>query len=151
MHIHHILAPTDFSVHANQAVTSAFTLAQRCEAKLPLLQVIEVPMYTIEVALPLADLEQHARQALAQLLPEAAAAQVEVTRLVDLGVPYLKILEVARAKQVDMLVMATHGRTGLGHLVLGSVAERLVRLAPCPVLTIRSPGANTVGLRTTLI
>src|SRR5262245_20823593 len=124
MTIQHILAPTDISAHANQAVTSAFTLAQRCEATLSLLHIIEVPVYAIEVALPVADLEQHARQALAQLLPEAAAIQVEVTRLVDLGVPYLKILEVARAEQVDLIVVATHGRTGLGHLVLGSVAER---------------------------
>ena len=151
MEIHHILAPTDFSVYANQAVTSAFELAQVCGAKLSLLHVIEVPVYAIEVALPLADLEQDARQSLARLLPEAAAAHVEVTRLVELGVPYHKILEVARAEHVDLIVMATHGRTGLGHLVLGSVAERIVRLAPCPVLTIRSSGTNTVGLRTTLI
>jgi nucleotide-binding universal stress UspA family protein len=151
MEIHHILAPTDFSVYANQAVTSAFELAQVCGAKLSLLHVIEVPVYAIEVALPLADLEQEARQSLARLLPEAAAAHVEVTRLVELGIPYHKILEVARAEHVDLIVMATHGRTGLGHLVLGSVAERIVRLAPCPVLTIRSSGTNTVGLRTTLI
>lgn len=151
MDIHHILAPTDFSVHANQAVTSAFELAQTCGAKLSLLHVIEIPEYAIEVALPLADLEQQARQSLAGLLPKAVAAHVEVTRLVELGVPYLRILEVARTEHVDLIVMATHGRTGLGHLVLGSVAERIVRLAPCPVLTIRSTGEDTVGLRTTLI
>lgn len=151
MDIRHILAPTDFSGPATQAVTEAFELAQTFGAKLSLLHVITVPVYAIEVALPLADLEQDARRSLACLLPEAAAADVEVTRLVDMGVPFQKILETARAEQVDLIVMATHGRTGLGHLVLGSVAERVVRLAPCSVLTIRPLAANTLNLRSTLI
>ncbi|MGH8070161.1 MAG: universal stress protein [Candidatus Entotheonellia bacterium] len=151
MDIRHILSPTDFSEHAKQAVTSAFELAQRFGAKLSLLHVIEVPVYTIEVALPLENLEWDARRELALLLPEAEAAHMAVTRLVELGVPYQRILETATAEQVDLIVMATHGRTGLGHLIMGSVAERVVRLAPCPVLTIRPPGERSVGLRTTVI
>ena len=151
MDIRHILAPSDFSTYSKQAVTYAFELAQTRGAKLSLLHVIEVPVYAIEVYLPLADLEQDARRELALLLPEAEAAHVDVTRLVEMGVPYVKILEVARAEQVDLIVMSTHGRTGLGHLVLGSVAERVVRLAPCPVLTIRPLGAKAFDLRTTLI
>ena len=151
MDIRHILAPTDFSAPATQAVTAAFELAQTFRAKLSLLHVIEVPVYAIEVSLPLADLERNARRALACLLPEAAAAGVEVIRLVDVGVPFQKILETARAEQADLIVMATHGRTGLGHLVLGSVAERVVRLAPCPVLTLRPPGVSALDLRSTVI
>jgi nucleotide-binding universal stress UspA family protein len=147
----HILSPTDFSAHAKQAVTSAFELAQTFGAKLSLLHVIEVPVYAIEVALPLEDLERDARRELALLLPEAEAVHVDVTRLVELGIPYQRILETATAELVDLIVMATHGRTGLGHLVMGSVAERVVRMAPCPVLTIRPPGDRSVGLRTTLI
>jgi universal stress protein A len=61
-----------------------------------------------------------------------------MTRHVVVGVPYETILETAEAEKVDLIVMATHGRTGLSHLVLGSVAERIVRLAPCPVLTVRA-------------
>jgi universal stress protein A len=151
MKFRHILSPTDFSEHAKRAVISAFELAQRFRAKLSLLHVIEVPAYAIEVALPLEYLERDARRELALSLSEADAAHVDVTRLVELGVPYQRILETATAEQVDLIVMATHGRTGLGHLVLGSVAERVVRLAPCPVLTIRPPGARAVDLRTTLI
>jgi universal stress protein A len=139
------LTPTDFSAPATQAVTAAFELAQTFGAKLSLLHVIEVPVYAIVVPLPLEDLERDARQALARLLPEAAAAHIDVTRLVDMGVPYQKIVETATAEEVDLIVMATHGRTGLSHLVLGSVAERIVRLAPCPVLTIRPPGERTGG------
>jgi universal stress protein A len=151
MEIHHILTPTDFSAHAKQAVTSAFELGQTFGATLSLLHVIEVPAYAIEVSLPLEELERDARHELALLLPEAEAAHVDVTRLVELGVPYQRILETATAEQVDLIVMATHGRTGLGHLVLGSVAERVLRLAPCPVLTIRPLGERAGDMRTIVI
>jgi nucleotide-binding universal stress UspA family protein len=56
-----------------------------------------------------------------------------------MGSPFRKIIETAEAEHVDLIVMATHGRTGLSHLVMGSVAERVIRTAPCPVLTIRPP------------
>jgi nucleotide-binding universal stress UspA family protein len=151
MNIRHILVPTDFSEPSTQAVTYAFELAQTVGAQLSLLHVIEVPAYAIEVSLPLEHLEQDARRELARILPEAETAHVAVTRLVEMGVPAQRILETATAEQVDLIVMATHGRTGLSHLVLGSVAERVVRLAPCPVLTIRPPGEGSVDLRTTLI
>lgn len=151
MEIHHILTPTDFSEHAQQAVTAAFELAQTFGTRLSLLHVIEVPAYAIEAALPLEELERAARHELALLLPEAETTHVGVTRLVELGVPYRRILESATAEQADMIVMATHGRTGLGHLVLGSVAERVVRLAPCPVLTIRPPGERSGDMRTIVI
>src|SRR5919108_2156639 len=148
MQIRPILAPTDFSVSATQAATVAFELAPTVGAKLSLLHVIEVPVYAIEVALPREALERDARRELALLLPEAEAAHVGVTRLVDMGGPYQKIVETATAEQVDLIVMATHGRTGLSHLVLGSVAERVVRLAPCPVLTIRPLRDRSGDMRT---
>jgi nucleotide-binding universal stress UspA family protein len=84
------------------------------------------------------ELEREAHMQLAHLLCEAGDANVEVTRHVVVGVPYEKIIETAEAEHVNLIVMATHGRTGLSHLVLGSVAERVVRLAPCPVLTVRA-------------
>jgi nucleotide-binding universal stress UspA family protein len=151
MDIHHILAPIDFSAPATQAVTAAFELAQAFRAKLSLLHVIEVPVYAIEVALPLEALEQDARRQLELLAPGAAAAHVEVTRLVDIGVPYQKIVETATAEGADLIVMATRGRTGLSHLLLGSVAEHVVRLAPCPVLTIRPRDERPGDMRTIVI
>ena len=151
MNVRHILAPTDFSEHSKRAVTYAFELAQKVGAKLSLLHVIEVPAYAIEVALPLEELERDARRELAHQFPEADATHVAATRLVELGVPSQRILETATAEQVDLIVMATRGRTSLGHLVMGSVAERVVRLAPCPVLTIRPPGGRALGLRTIVI
>jgi universal stress protein A len=85
------------------------------------------------------NLERQASAALARMLPEAQRAQIEVIRSVVIGSPLRKIVEAAEAKHVDLIVMATHGRTGLSHLLIGSVAERVVRTAPCPVLTIRPP------------
>jgi nucleotide-binding universal stress UspA family protein len=149
MDIRQILAPVDFSEFSKQAAESALALAQTFGAKLLLLHVVELPVYPIEGFVPssmgttlLEDLERQASLDLAQLLPETQHATVEVIRQVVVGTAYHKIIEVAEAEKVDLIVMATHGRTGLSHLVMGSVAERVVRTAPCPVLTIR-PLATT--------
>jgi len=144
MEIRHILAPTDLSELSKQAVDYAFALAHTFGAKLSLLHVIELPTYHLEGHLPsdlairlLDDLERQAKLDLAGLLPGAEVAQVAVARHVVVGTPYRKIVEVAASEKVDLIVMTTHGRTGLSHLVMGSVAERVVRTSPCPVLTLR--------------
>jgi nucleotide-binding universal stress UspA family protein len=82
-------------------------------------------------------MERQASQDLAQVVPEAESAGIEVARLVTVGSPYRKIIDLAEAEQVDLFVMATAGRTGFSRLVMGSIAERVVRTASCPVLTIR--------------
>jgi nucleotide-binding universal stress UspA family protein len=149
MDIRHILAPTDFSDYSKEAINYALDLAQTFGAKLSLLHVVELPPYPIEGLGPstpggglLDDLERQASAELAQVLPQAHNAQIEVTRSVVIGTPFRKIIETAEVEHVDLIVMATHGRTGLSHLVVGSVAERVVRSAPCPVLTIRPPTAK---------
>jgi universal stress protein A len=146
MEIQHILAPTDFSDHSKKALDYALGLAEKFGAKLSLLHVVEIPPYPVEGYAPpslaatfLEDLERQATEELARWLPEAAAQNVEVTRVVAVGSPYRKILETAEAEGVDLIVMATTGRTGISRLVMGSVAERIVRHARCPVLTIRVP------------
>jgi universal stress protein A len=150
MDIRRILAPTDFSDFSKQVVKSALELAQAFDAKLLLLHVVELPSYPIEGLVPsslganlLDDLERQASSELGGVLPEAQGGEVDVGRRVIIGTPYRKIVEVAEDEKSDLIVMATHGRTGLSHLVLGSVAERVVRTATCPVLTIRpaSPSA----------
>jgi nucleotide-binding universal stress UspA family protein len=144
MQFRHILAPTDFSEYSKKAVASALELAKKFGAKLTILHVIELPPYPVEGYVPpslsatfLADLERQASVDLAQLVPEAEAAKVEVARLIAVGTPYSKIIETAEADHVDLIVMATAGRTGFSHLIMGSIAERVVRTASCPVLTIR--------------
>ena len=144
MQFRHILAPTDFSEYSKQAVGAALELAKKFGAKLSILHVVELPPYPVEGYVPpsltptfLEDLERQASQELAQVVPEAESAGVEVARLVAVGSPYRKIIDMAEAEQVDLIVMATAGRTGFSRLVIGSIAERVVRTASCPVLTTR--------------
>jgi nucleotide-binding universal stress UspA family protein len=144
MQFRHILAPTDFSEYSKKAVASALELAKKFGAKLSILHVIELPPYPIEGYVPpslsatfLDDLERQATQDLAELVPEAEAGNVEVVRMVAVGTPYSRIIETAETEHVDLIVMATAGRAGFSRLVMGSIAERVVRTASCPVLTIR--------------
>ena len=144
MQFRHILAPTDFSEYSKKAIVSAVELAKTFGSRLTILHVVELPPYPIEGFVPssvsssfIEDLERQATQDLAQVVPEAEASGVAVTRVVAVGTPYRKIIDTAEAEQVDLIVMATAGRTGFSHLVMGSIAERIVRTATCPVLTIR--------------
>jgi universal stress protein A len=147
MQIRQILAPTDFSECSKQAVARGYELAQAFGAKLVLLHVVEeLPSYIgfippAGAALLLKDLERQACLDLAEVLPKAKTAEVEVTRQVVVGSPSHEIVKAAAAEKVDLIVIATHGRTGFSHLVMGSVAERVVCTAPCPVLTIRPVAA----------
>ena len=144
MEIRRILAPTDFSELSKQGLQSALELADAFGAKLLLLYVVEPPPYPVEGIVPshlgatmLDDLERQATNDLAQMLSETQASNMDVARRVVVGIPYRKIVDVAEEEKIDLIVMTTHGRTGLSHLVMGSVAEKIVRTAPCPVLTIR--------------
>jgi nucleotide-binding universal stress UspA family protein len=147
MQFRHILAPTDFSEYSKQAVACALELAIKFSAKLSILHVVELPPYPVEGYVPpsltatfMEDLERESSRQLAQMVPEAESAGVDVVRLVAVGSPYRKIIDTAEAEQVDLIVMATAGRTGFSHLIMGSIAERVVRTAACPVLTIRPHG-----------
>jgi nucleotide-binding universal stress UspA family protein len=144
MEIRHLLVPVDFSAGSKQALDYAVGVARTCGAKLTLLHVVELPSYVTDGHTPLHltmalrdDMQASAQRELARLLPEGSGAPVEIARRVVVGAPYQQILEAAAAERVDWIVMATHGRTGLSHLLIGSVAERVLRTAPCPVLTLR--------------
>jgi len=143
MEIRQILAPTDFSECSKQAVAYAYALSQKFGARLLLLHVVEELPHYIGFLSPegaatvLKHLECQARLNLAQLLPKAEDVEVEITCQAVTGTPYFKIIEIAQAEKADLIVMATHGRTGFDHFIMGSVAERVVRTAPCSVLTIR--------------
>ncbi len=144
MEIRHILAPTDFSESSIQALEYAMGLAQVYGAKLTLLHVVELPSYLIDGHAPAQmsaalhnEMQRQAQRELARLLPETQGAQVAIARQAVVGVPYQKILETATAEKIDCIVMATHGRAGLSHMLMGSVAERVVRMALCPVFALR--------------
>jgi nucleotide-binding universal stress UspA family protein len=139
----HFLVPTDFSASAEQALDYAIRLARTLNARLTVLHVVQpFPMTGVDmgVALPetsLRALEEEVQHSMAAALARVTAAGLTGDRVVLYGVPFQEVVETAKARQVDLIVMGTHGRTGLLHVLLGSVAERVVRLAPCSVLVAR--------------
>jgi nucleotide-binding universal stress UspA family protein len=145
-----ILVPTDFSPTADAALDYAFVLAERFGASVELLHVLDDPFVTDGMAAEAYISEAPAlRTAMLQdarerLRHRAAAREAipQITTEVLFGHGARTIAEYAAERGVDLLVMGTHGRTGFAHLLLGSVAERLVRIAPCPVLTVRHPAAK---------
>jgi nucleotide-binding universal stress UspA family protein len=143
MSIPHFLVPIDFSASAEQALDYAIRLARPLKARLTVLHVIQpVPMAGVDmgVALPeayLRELEEAVQRDMEEALARVTAAGLTAERVVLYGVPFQEIVETAKARQVDLIVMGTHGRTGLMHVLLGSIAEKVVRLAPCSVLVVR--------------
>src|SRR6516164_10329325 len=122
------LVPLDFSEYANQALEYAIGLARKLEARLTLLHVIQpLPLGGVDmgVTLPytyLQDLEAEIMQSMEACLARVTAAGLEGDIVVVHGVPFHEIVETAKAQKVDLIVMGTHGRTGLQHILLGSVA-----------------------------
>jgi nucleotide-binding universal stress UspA family protein len=153
MQITRILVPTDFSPHAESALRYALDLAPKFNAAVHLLHVVEDPIaagvwssdiYTAEVEGLQVNLVRDAEQRLCASVPAGAAM---VTCEVRRGPAARQILEAAREAGSDLIVMGTRGRTGVAHVLMGSVAERIVRLAPCPVLTLHAEQQGTAAAR----
>ena len=146
--IRRILFPTDFSEPAKEAQKYAMALADRFGAELHLLHVVPevampLPDSTNAWTLPAADLKLQVEAAERQLLHDLGPDWAEERRTVHtavVGNAVEEIVKYAREHEIGLIVIGTHGRTGLSHLLLGSVAEKLVRLATCPVLTVHPQG-----------
>jgi len=144
--IHKILVPTDFSAHSAEATAWAADLARRYDASLTLIHVYQ----PVSMALPegyvlmspngLADLLSELDTALDRARKDLERDErITPETMLLQGVPFAEIVGFARDGGYDLIVMGTHGRTGLKHALMGSVAEKVVRKAPCPVLTVRLP------------
>jgi nucleotide-binding universal stress UspA family protein len=140
----HLLIPTDFSTSAEQALDYAIRLARPLNARLTVLHVIQpVPMggAGMGIVLPeiyLQEVKEGVQSSMEEALARVTAAGLTAERIVLYGTPFQEIIETAKARQVDLIVMGTHGRTGLIYVLLGSVAEQVIRLAPCSVLVVRA-------------
>lgn len=133
---HTILVPVDFSPHSRKALEYATTLAQQFGSTVLILYVL-VEQQDGETDLSCTDPEEEALQTLQRYaLPELQDCKVEFH--VGTGRPRDEILWLARREQADLIVMGTHGRTGLAYEALGSITEDIVRTAPCPVFTVRA-------------
>jgi len=147
MQIKTILFPTDFSNGARAAMDYALSLAQDYKAQLVLLYVIQdisIAEWYIPSSLSVADLTEDMRKGAWQEMDkwgaEASEKTADVVKLVERGVPFVEIIRTAKEKKADLIVIGTHGRTGIDHMLFGSTAEKVVRKASCPVLTVRVPG-----------
>jgi nucleotide-binding universal stress UspA family protein len=139
-----VMVATDFGEAADAALRYGRELAGRFGATLHVVHVVETSYVGVGVetyipVLPDVDgeLEEGARRRLNGLLESVGNGPRTIPAVLPSSVPSVAIMDYARAHDIDLIVMGTHGRSGLAHLVMGSVAERVVREAPCPVLTIK--------------
>jgi nucleotide-binding universal stress UspA family protein len=149
-----ILVPTDFSATSDEALTFAKGLAEQLGASLHLLHAFEDPFTTAAFAaemyapLPLSmrdNMLRDVEQRLAERMPPEDKTRFNGTTQIVSGVPAKTIVEYAGSLGADLIVMGTHGRGGMAHFLLGSVTERVVRTASCPVLTIREAAAGAIN------
>jgi nucleotide-binding universal stress UspA family protein len=145
--LHRILVPTDFSKFSQIALVYAAAFAEKFAAELYLLHVVQdlavfIPDM-ITVAPPPAptveQMTQAVHDAFDRIVKENQLDRFTIHREVREGTPFYEIIRFAQENDIDLIVMGTHGHTGLAHMLLGSVTEKVVRKAPCPVLTVRHP------------
>jgi len=142
-----ILVPTDFSVTSEVALNYARAFTEAHGASLHLLHVLADPLvypatmewYPIPDTNFRQDMEKGARDRLESLVSSEDREKLHAVLSVRWGSPFLEIIRYAKTENVDLIVMGSHGLGPLGHMLMGSVAEKVVRKAPCPVLTVRHP------------
>ncbi|SRR5579883_602125 len=145
--LHRILVPTDFSKFSQHALTYAAAFAEKFGAELYLLHVVQNLALVIPEVIPVEppltpsveQLTTAVQSAFDRVISENRLHDLAIHREVREGTPFYEIVQYAREAAIDLIVMGTHGHTGLAHVLLGSVTEKVVRKAPCPVLTVRHP------------
>lgn len=141
--IKRILVPLDFSEHAEKALHYAVKFAEQFDARIDLVSVVEPVIYAEGMAFPAGagnpdeNSVQESGKALRELAEREIPDDLSWKALVRRGNPYAEIIDTARDQKTELLIITTHGRTGLTHFLIGSTAEKIVRHAPCPVLVVR--------------
>ena len=140
--IRKILVPTDFSDNSVAALRCARSLAPAFGAEVLVIHVLLLPLYPFALTTTgIPELEKQFRGGAAKRLAEFVGTEtehgVESRAILKTGDAFLEIIETAREEEIDLIVIATHGHTGIKHLMLGSIAEKVVRTATCPVLAVR--------------
>jgi len=140
-----VLVPTDFSEASESALRYGKAMAEAFGASLHVVHVMEdllahawaAEVYVSSMPQLRDEIEKESRQRLAALLTDAERTTLRAETALLAGNPFLEIIRYAKAHGVDLIVMGTHGRGPIAHMLLGSVAEKVVRKSPCPVLTVR--------------
>jgi nucleotide-binding universal stress UspA family protein len=164
MTVNNILVPTDFSATSEAALRYATQMALTVGARLYLMHVPGKTGEHFEANFPIGRFETAARERLASFLTQQELERLRPEYALRVGTPAEEIVRYADACDVDLIIMGTHGRSGLAHMLMGSVAEQVARTAPCPVLLFRlpkraaasqeaavvvTPAITTLGLRPT--
>lgn len=144
--INKILVPVDFSDYSVNAVSYAVDFAGKFDAKIYLIYIVEPMLYPADfsmgqIAIPDVneDLVKRAEDELKSLAKNHLEGKVDYELIIKTGRPFIEIIETADQHDIDLIIISTHGHTGVEHLLFGSTAEKVVRKAPCPVLTLRLP------------
>jgi nucleotide-binding universal stress UspA family protein len=140
-----VVVPTDFSETSGAALRYAVDMAQSFGARLYLLHVPGTTGENFEANFPIGRFESAAKEGAGTFLSPEEMSSLRPEYAVRIGAPAEEIVRYADARDADLIIMGTHGRTGVAHLVMGSVAEHVVRTAPCPVLLVRHNKATAKG------
>jgi nucleotide-binding universal stress UspA family protein len=143
--IRRILVPIDFSEHSKNALKYSIPYAVQFGARLDLLYVVEPTIYPADfsfgqVGFPNIEeeLRKRGNEELVSLVRNEIKGRVEAEATVRTGKPFYEINEYARENKINLIIIATHGHTGVEHILFGSTVEKVVRKAPCPVLVVRN-------------
>lgn len=139
-----VLVPIDFSDYSKSALKYAVNISKLFNAEIILIYVVEPVIYPLDfsmgqIAMPSFSTEWdvRAKEELDKLAKKEINSSVKT--IIKTGKPFLEIIETAKEEDIDLIIIATHGHTGVEHIIFGSTAEKVVRKAPCPVLTLREP------------
>lgn len=141
-----LLVPVDFSGNSAYALEMAITIAEKFSAEIVIYHAVDIPHIILgdeENPCPIKDYEKYAREQSRKqmdifLMPYKEHKFI-VHDEIEIGKPFEKIIRAARRFDADIIIMGTHGQSALKHILIGSVAEKVVRKAPCPVLTVKNP------------
>jgi universal stress protein A len=139
-----ILVPIDFSDHSKNALKYAISFAQQFKASIDLIYVVEPTVYPADfsfgqIGFPNVEeeLRVHGNEELENLIKKEISGKVVSRKIVRTGKPFYEINQYAQERDMDIIIIATHGHSGMEHILFGSTAEKVVRKAPCPVLVVR--------------
>ncbi|MDR3610625.1 MAG: universal stress protein [Ignavibacteriaceae bacterium] len=144
--IKRVLVPIDFSDYSKNSLKYAVSFIKSFDAELFLIYVIEPVIYPPDfsmgqIAIPSVDAEvdKRAFEELENLAKGEIPPDVKCKCIIKTGKPFIEIIDTAKQEDIDLIIIASHGHTGVEHILFGSTAEKVVRKAPCPVLSFREP------------
>jgi nucleotide-binding universal stress UspA family protein len=142
--LNHILVPIDFSDNSKKALRYALPLAEKFNAGITVIYVVEPAVFPSDFGfgqMSFPDVEKEMYEKAEAELRQIVAdlnTKVKVKPVIKSGIPFVEVTTFASDEQADLIIIATHGRTGVEHILFGSTAEKIIRKAPCPVLVVRA-------------